>query len=81
MLGHDELALSDWAKLLSLNPKDFYVYYDRSFFYSSRGRFDKAVEDMGMYLILNPDDSIEQVTLEDFKTRLILQRQSEKQIK
>lgn len=80
-LGHDELALSDWAKLLSLNPKDCYVYYDRSFFFSTRGQYDRAVEDMEMYLKLNPDDSIELKTLEELKATLNSQRQREDNVR
>ncbi len=77
-LGYDEQALADWAKLLYLDPRDFNVYYDRSFFYSNRGQFDKAIEDMEMYLKLRPDDSVELQTLEELKAKLVLQQQIEK---
>jgi tetratricopeptide (TPR) repeat protein len=79
--GHDELALSDWAKLLSLNPKDCYVYYDRSFFFSKRGQYDKAVEDMEMYLKLNPDDTTELRTLDELKAKLNSQQQRENNVR
>ena len=78
-LGRDEQALADWERLLSVNSKDSYVYYDRSFFYASRGKYDKAIEDLEIYLKLKPDDSIEQETLEDFKAKQMSQQQSEKQ--
>lgn len=78
-LGNDDQALADWAKLIELDPRDAFIYNDRSYFYSARDRLDEAIADMEMYLKLKPNSPEQLLELEYLKARQTMQRQNEKQ--
>ncbi len=81
ILGDDAQALADWATLLELNPNDATVYNDRSYFYASRGKLDKAIKEMEMYLKLKPDSREQLETLGELKAKRDMQLQDGEHIR
>lgn len=65
-----ENALSDWEKLLKLNPADATTYNDRAMFYVENNQYEKAIADLEKFLALEPENLDHQYLLEQLKSSL-----------
>ncbi len=69
--GKEELALQDFNKAISLDPKYDAPYFSRSFIYERRQEYAKAIADMQKAVNLDPN-------FDDFKIRLEWLREQQK---
>ncbi len=53
-MGNPELAISEWDRVLNMNPDYGWGYYRRGWFKQLIGRYDDAVEDLSMAIVLEP---------------------------
>ena len=53
-MGKPELAISEWDKVINLNPDYGWGYYRRGWFKQLIGHYEDAVEDLSMAIVLEP---------------------------
>jgi tetratricopeptide (TPR) repeat protein len=63
-------ALSDWARVLELDPADATTYNDRAMFYVENNEYGKAIEDLEKFLALEPENLDHRYLLEQLKESL-----------
>ena len=54
-MGKPELAISEWDKILEKQPDYAWAYYRRGWFKDLIGRYDDAIEDLSMAIVLDPN--------------------------
>jgi tetratricopeptide (TPR) repeat protein len=65
-----ENALSDWERVLELDPADATTYNDRAMFYVENDEYGKAIDDLEKFLALEPENPDHRYLLEQLKTSL-----------
>jgi tetratricopeptide (TPR) repeat protein len=63
-------ALSDWARVLELDPEDATTYNDRAMFYVENDEYGKAIDDLEKFLALEPENPDHRYLLEQLKDNL-----------
>lgn len=53
-MGKPLLAISQWTKVLSHYPDNYWAYYRRGWFRKNIGDYDNALEDLSMSIVLEP---------------------------
>ena len=64
-MGNAKAAISEWDKVLTLQPEYGFGYYRRGWFKELVGDMDGALEDLSMAIVLDPEDSYAYVSRGD----------------
>ena len=64
-MGNAKAAISDWDKVLTIQPEYGFGYYRRGWFKELVGDMDGALEDLSMAIVLDPEDSYAYVSRGD----------------
>ena len=53
-MGNPNQAISEWTKVISHYPENYWAYYRRGWFRKIIGDYDNALEDLSMAIVLEP---------------------------